>query len=477
LSAGQTAEPQRGRGVVPLSCGAGLLLATLLVASPLGVCAITLTPILFTLAGRGLPPDERKVLFSILGLAIAARVALVVAMFLAAIPNLNDLSIGGLAGDESYNLARAIRTRDIMLGFAGGRYDYFVAADEYGRTFYVWLLAWIQVAFGPTPYSMRLVNGLMFMTGAVLLFREARRAFGSTAALAGLAVLLFIPSLLVSSISLLKESFFFLATCVAIVAVARATRTWRPRDLVLGAVAVAASVWVLNDLRRGAAVLTLAGLGLGLALRAMVSSRWRMIAAAALVAVSIMVVVFQPAVKSRVNEAVLFAATTHAGHVFTVGHAYKLMDEGFYMYPGIGRNWQITMTDAQALRFVLRAMVSFVVTPLPWQMASRSELAFLPEHLLWYLLLALLPAGLAAGGKRDPILTSILIGYCIPTAAAIALTNGNVGTLLRMRGLVSPYLLWLSVLGLLTMAESLLRKTRESARPLDARLAVEGHGL
>jgi hypothetical protein len=41
----------------------------------------------------------------------------------------------------------------------------------------------------------------------------------------------------------------------------------------------------------------------------------------------------------------------------------------------------------------------------------------------------------------------MLVGYVVPTAAALALTNGNVGTLLRLRGTVTPYLIWPAVVG------------------------------
>jgi len=37
----------------------------------------------------------------------------------------------------------------------------------------------------------------------------------------------------------------------------------------------------------------------------------------------------------------------------------------------------------------------------------------------------------------------------------LALTNGNVGTLLRLRGLVTPYLLWIGVLGMIAILEAL----------------------
>ncbi len=146
------------------------------------------------------------------------------------------------------------------------------------------------------------------------------------------------------------------------------------------------------------------------------------------------------------------------------------MDEGFYINPGIGETWDVTLTDAQALRFLIRAASSFVVTPLPWEMASRSELAFLPEHLLWYVLVlssCRLVSSPDGGAIRcSPRSCSAIV---IPTAVAVALTNGNVGTLLRMRGLVSPYLLWLSTLGLLALTEAVIRARAQPAVPRSER--------
>ena len=66
----------------------------------------------------------------------------------------------------------ALRTRDVMTGAPVGQYDYFVANDEYGRNSYITLLTGIQILFGPTPYSMRLLNTLVLVVaslGVVLL--------------------------------------------------------------------------------------------------------------------------------------------------------------------------------------------------------------------------------------------------------------------------------------------------------------------
>ncbi len=72
----------------------------------------------------------------------------------------------------------------------------------------------------------------------------------------------------------------------------------------------------------------------------------------------------------------------------------------------------------------------------------------LPEQLVWYIIMALLPVGMVAGWRRDPLVTCLLALYSVPTAIALALTNGNVGTLLRLREMtVTPYIVWVSAVG------------------------------
>jgi exosortase/archaeosortase len=151
-----------------------------------------------------------------------------------------------------------------------------------------------------------------------------------------------------------------------------------------------------------------------------------------------------PPLQRRVVAAVDQAAVVHSGHVFTVGHGYKLLDEGYYVTPG---NPQYDLTPGEAARYVVRAVAAYVIVPLPWQIGTRGELTYLPEQLLWYALLILAPIGTAVALKRDRVTASLLVAYVLPTAAVVALTTGNVGTLIRHRTLIVPYLVWLSALG------------------------------
>ena len=456
------------------SSGVGLLLAAFYAASPLTMWVLVSAPVVGWLGARHLPAGERRLLLALLGAALVARLGLIGAQFLVGIPHHNDLAVGALAGDESYYLSRALRSRDLMLGFTDSKYDYFIANDDYGRTSYLGLLTVMQVAFGPTPYGMKAVNALLFLAGALLLFRMTRRAFGFLPACLGLTVLLFLPSLFVSSVSLLKESLYFLVTsalAVSAVAAVRSMAAGRWRDVAAAVTVTAGSLWLMNDLRRGALVIGIAGLGLGALIHFTARSWKRVAAAAVLVLAAGAFVLWTPSWQARALGGVTTAAKMHAGHVFTVGHAYKLLDEEFYKNPGSPDSWDLSLTAPQAGRFLARAAVSVLVTPWPWEMRSTSELVFMPEHVAWYLIVLLTPVGVVAGWKRDPLVTSLLVGLAVTAAAVLAVSTGNVGTLLRLRGLVTPYVIWLAALGLCALGD-LLVASRAPSRPLMKQAAL-----
>jgi hypothetical protein len=456
-----------------MTVAAGILLGVVFTASPLTVVALALAVPLVAWAGRGLPDEERRLVTGLIIAALGLRALAIGGMAIAGIPHHNDLAIGSLTGDDAYYLSRAIRTRDVLLGYGAGKYDYFVMNDEYGRTSYLGFVTALQWLFGPTPFSLRLLNAVVFVTAAVLLFRMARQAFGALPSLTAFAAVLFLPSLLWSSISIAKEPVYFLCSSILVVCAVRVGRERRLASLVLLIATGAAMLWLLDDLRRGALVLSVSGLVLAVVIRFSAATPGRLVASVFVIVLAAAAALLQPRVQARAIDAVEGVARLHGGHVFTAGHAYKLLDEGFYKNPSTPASWPLDLTGAQAARFVVRAGISFLMTPWPWEMRSRSELAFLPELLLWYLMLVGIPAGIIAGWARDRWTVSVLIGFAIPIAAAVAVTNGNVGTLLRLRGLITPYVIWIGVLGLLVMANALARG--RGAQPARFNQALEGH--
>jgi len=105
------------------------------------------------------------------------------------------------------------------------------------------------------------------------------------------------------------------------------------------------------------------------------------------------------------------------------------------------------MPPREAGAFVVKAMANYFVQPLPWNMPSTSLRAYLPEQVIWYAMILLVPLGLAAGFRMNATLTSMLAAHAAAVIVLVALNSGNIGTLIRHRGLALPYLVWLSALG------------------------------
>jgi len=439
------------RGSIRYAIGA-VAIGGLYTIAPLAACVAAVAVVALPRLLRGLVGDERRWVIAIVAAAIAARLFAIGATFVRNVPLHDDQFVGAEAGDEAYAMSRALRTRDIVRESpTATKYDYFVAFDEYGRNSYVTALTALEIVFGPTPYSLRLLNVLLFLIGALLLYRVCRTAFGGLPAAVGLVAVLFWPTLFVWSISLLKEPLYFLLSAVIVTAAIHALTSTRWATRAGAAVAALAAAVLIRNLRPGALPLAAAGIAVAVAVYLMSRSA-RLLAFGAACAVAVVAIVFvRPRAQDLLIGRLEAAAKTHTGHVFTVGHDYKLLDAGFYFNPSTPAASTLTLKGDEAARYVVRALVSFVVVPAPWQLRSARELAFLPEQVAWYVLAAILPLGIAAGWGRNPLVTAMLVGYAVPTAAALALTNGNVGTLLRLRGLVLPELVWVGALGFCAM--------------------------
>src|SRR5439155_13879942 len=101
----------------------------------------------------------------------------------------------------------------------------------------------------------------------------------------------------------------------------------------------------------------------------------------------------------------------------------------------------------------------YLTVPLPWKIESRAALSYVPEQMVWFLMLALAPLGVASATRRDPLVTWLLVAFALAAVVPVALTSGNVGTLVRHRGLAVPFLVWLSAAG---VAELTVRIGRRS---------------
>lgn len=430
--------------------GLGIAVGIAYVLSPLTIIVgLAMIP-LWRWATRGLADPERRWVSWVVVAAVVLRVAAVAWLMVTAEGKAG--SFATFFGDEEFFQVKGLRLYNIWMGLPVSIESFIYAYDATGYSSYQIVLVLAHILVGPAPYGVHLMNAGLFLAAAVLLYRLVRSSYGPAPSLIGLAIVLFLPSLFMWSVSALKESLYFACTAVTLVAAVRIARerTWWRAGVALAVVFAGGAA--IESLRPAGRALTLGGIAIGFLVRAVLLRRWLIVAATALV-ISAAAWATHAGLPPRVQTQLVQWASYHRGHVFTPGHSYKLLDPRFYADPW-GPIYQAPMTPGETARFVILAPLHYVFEPVPWQIQSRAELAYMPEQLVWYALVVLFPLGFVAGLRRDALLTCLFGCYTLASAAVIAFNSGNIGTLVRHRALAVPYLAWISALGLVRLLQN-----------------------
>ena len=425
-----------------------VLAATLAIAvgafwtvSPVGTAVILALAAACAFMTAGLPDAERQRVRRILAAAVALRLVVLAGVFFT---TPDGRQAHAIFPDSQYLIDRSIWLRNLWMNVPLGPHQYLQIFFPFGTASFATFLAALQVAVGPAPFGLSVLSAAAYVCGAVVVYLVVRRGFGPTPAQVGLVALLFWPSLVAWSISVLKEpAQLFLTSVVCTGAVSAAWSRSTTRAMWVGA--VAAALALLVTLRAGGMEIAVAGLALAAVLRLIAWRRW------VLVALLAFAVAGAWPLRERIGGQVKLAARRHIGHVKSSGVSYRLLDERYYSDDGQSV-FQMSVTDG--VRFLVGSAIAFVVVPLPWQAGSRGTLALLPQQLAWYVMCVAAAAGFVVGMRRAPWLTCVLAGSALAGLLIIAPNSGNVGTLMRHRDLIVPFVLWLGGLGVVGIAEA-----------------------
>ncbi len=451
------------RQVGGAALGAGLVLGVLYTLSPLSVWCLSLLIVVSWRVSQGLSPRERQWFFALLVLAVAARLATIAGLFLFADPS---QPFATLFGDEQFFKNRTVWLRNVGLGVPISKADFIYAYEDVGRSSFLYVLAYIQALVGQVPYGVHVLNAAVYVTGVLVVYRVVRAAYGGAAALIGLGLLLYLPSLFIWSISALKEPLYTLVAVGELLCALQVARARRWQHAALAITGVVAGAVALESIRRGGLLVAMVGATAGLLIGYLLTRPRALVAALVAVPIVLALALATPAVQDRLLYVVRESAVYHGGHIGSSGYSYKILDPRYYRDRRLIRS----MPPREAAAYVVRSVASYVTEPVPWRSESMTMRAYLPEQIAWFVILALVPIGLVAGIRRDAMLTSLLAAQAFAVMMMVAMTSGNIGTLIRHRGLVLPYLAWLAGLG----AYELVRVATPVAAPTSGRTNPHG---
>lgn len=452
--------PTDARGVTRRLTIAAVLAGLAYALSPGSCVMVLLLVAVVAWATSDLAGVERRWVLSVISWATGLRLVAIVLVALQSNPWRE--SFAALFPDARYALRRSTWLRNLAAGVPISPEDQFEAfKPNYGENAYNFVLAGVHLLFGPSPYAAHLLSALLFVCAALILFRLARRGYGPAAALLGLAAIMLMPSLFAWSISPLKEAPFALAGAVTVAAIVAAARApHRAMRLIAPAIAVL-GLLATRAIRPEGLWLTLAGLGMGLGVWLMTTRRAVALAGVLAAGVAISAVVAVPRVHDRVRDQVVpelqRAAYRHFLHTISPGHFYRVLDVQYYP-PNEGTIASAGV--AATARFLIRATVRFITVPEPWTLRPGFDLVAIPQQMIWYVLVTCAAAGAWYGMKRDRLLTSLCAGLCVAGWMLIGPASGNIGTLIRHRDSLMPWVVWLAAVGAVTVVPAMPARIR-----------------
>lgn len=138
---------------------------------------------------------------------------------------------------------------------------------------------------------------------------------------------------------------------------------------------------------------------------------------------------------------------SHKGYWMTGGNVYMIMDEHVYPYSAL--NWDL-LDISKAL---FTGMFYFMLAPFPWHGKNFWQVLSIPQMILWYFILPISFLGILLTLRYKFKIILPVLFFVIAMLFVFSLSEGNIGTAVRHREVLTPFLLLFSSVGIVKLIE------------------------
>ncbi len=354
-------------------------------------------------------------------------------------------------GDSDYHSERAYA----MAQYARGSREPVVLyrIQQYGWHGYAYAIAAFYYLFGFSPISIKFVNCLLGALLGPVFFYLARWSFNrSIGRWAGFCIAFF-PSLVLWSATNLKEpSLFLLTGCIPLLFIKCLEALKSPlKTRAAGWLALLAAVLAIHSTLRSkdfswmlfGSLLLWQGWVFLHRQKDFFRKRklWTPLIGGFLI-------IGAAAVWLNLRPVLEFAFARHIGYAWDYGVSYRYLPVEFYDPEWFSRWREMRGLDILEVIGVLsRAVFHFLAEPFPGRIERLHQLMTYPQMILWYFLWPLALIGIFASMRWNHLRTLFLALVLGAWTLMGALTSGNVGTVFRIRDMVSPFFLIFACVG------------------------------
>jgi 4-amino-4-deoxy-L-arabinose transferase-like glycosyltransferase len=354
----------------------------------------------------------------------------------------------GVFGDEGYYALRGWWVLKRILGEPMVFDQLNDVAQEftgelYGRSGHVYAITLFYSLFGYSPAAVKGISALFGVLTGLLVYDLTRDLAGTRAARLACWLVWYWPSLMLWSVTNLKDPYTVFLMCLAVWAFHRWLAQRHLSLLVLAAtalcayatikdylwwviVAAMALTWVLH-LRPRTLRLGLVAAGLAMAWVLTTHAAW---------------------LDARLKQGIRTVAISHINFSREKAMSYRLLPDFYYEGVADHQPLQGRVGYHDLVRMVLLGTGYFLLVPLPWRVTSLPQALAVPQMLCWYGLLVAAAVGiwsmLRVQGRACCLTVSLLAALTV----ALSITGGNIGTAFRHRDLVTPLYLMFAAIGI-----------------------------
>lgn len=286
-----------------------------------------------------------------------------------------------------------------------------------GKEGFYYLLAAIYRLFGPHRVAGLVVNALLSAALVPVMYDTTRRLFGSEAARCVPPLIVLIPNLLIFSSQLLKEAPILFLIAVVINCATRLSERYSLTNLMI----LGGAVCFLFTFRAWVALVLMGGVlaSVAFARRDFVAGVGVGVSAVAVIAAALAFGLgysgYRAASKSNLEEAQAVRESTSVG----VGSGFDAEAD--------------VSNPLAAISYLPRGLLTFMLGPFPWQIGRGTQVAVVPDLLVWWFLLPSLWRGLRSAPSLVGRRMLVLVLPALGVSALLALSVGNFGTVVRER--------------------------------------------
>ena len=402
------------------------------------LAVIIISPFLY----KKLDKDERSYVLNIFYAALFLRlVFIIVTHILASYYGFGPKSTtfpgmggGGIIGDDigihQRAWALASTLRGVFLSEKAAKIllplDQF---NQYGWSIHVYILALFYYLFGAVPLLGKCLNALFGVLTGIIVYFISRDLFGIKTAKLSCALTLFYPTLFLWSITNLKDTLLIFFLTLSIFYYVLFQRLKQPRILFLFLL----SLFLFSAFRSHAIVITM----LILLAILFINIKWNLKKALA-VGVLVMMVFSSGPIKQKLSVYTYKLIEQQGASVSSGGSVYKIYPARFYHEGYKAYNETVPIQGEELLASLGKGMLALVFKPYFSEINNIYKVSFYPIVVANIFLLFFFVMGTIHTLRLNCRSGIFLITLFSLISVLIALSEGNVGTMIRHRDMVIP---------------------------------------